>query len=73
MTDESFSSKKTNLNKMLFSWYGHNLTYSDGSGSKIFDPGLVGSIFLLLGLGQPSMVWVWKISPKMSNFSFFPL
>jgi len=41
---------------------------SDGSRSKIFDPGWVGS-------GQPSMVWVWilKISPKNVKFSiFFP-
>jgi len=30
---------------------------SDGSGSKFFDPGRVGSIFLL-GLGHPFMVWV---------------
>jgi len=35
------------------------INYCDGSGSKIFDPGQVGS-----GQGQPSMVWVWKISPK---------
>jgi len=32
-----------------------------------------GSIFLWLGLGpgQPSLVWVWKISLKMSSFSIF--
>jgi len=39
---------------------------SDGSGSKIFDLGRV-------GLGQPSLVWVWvwKISPKNTNFFYF--
>jgi len=47
---------------------------SDGSGSKIFDLGQVGSIFCDLGpvrLAQPFKVWVWirKISPK--NFKFF--
>jgi len=27
-----------------------------------------------VGLGQPSLVWVWKISPKNHNFSIiFPL
>jgi len=41
---------------------------SDGSGSKIFDPGRVGS-------GQSFMVWVWicKIFPKNNKFcNFFP-
>jgi len=49
---------------------------SDGSGSKYFDPGRVGSIFCgsgRVGLGQPFMVWVWiwKISPKNVKFSIF--
>jgi len=44
--------------------------YSDGSGSKQFGPGWVN--FLWLGLGQPSMVWVWKISPRnVKCFNFF--
>jgi len=46
---------------------------SNGSGSKNFDPGWVGSIFC--GSGQPSMVWVWvwKISTKnVKFFNFFP-
>jgi len=29
--------------------------------------------FLLLGSGQPSLVWVWKISTKNSKFSNFLL
>jgi len=39
---------------------------SDGSGSKFFDPGRVGS-------SQPFMVWVriWKISPKNVKFLYF--
>jgi len=46
--------------------------YSDGSGSKQFGPGWVN--FLWLGLGQPSMVWVWKISPRnVKCFNFFSL
>jgi len=51
---------------------------SDGSGSKIFDPGRVGSIFCGLGQvgsGQPFMVWarIRKISPKnVKLFNFFP-
>jgi len=51
---------------------------SDGSRSKFFDPGQVGSIFCgsgWVGLGQPFMVWVWiwKISPKnVKFFNFFP-
>jgi len=53
----------------------NNLTYllhSDGSGSKIFDPCRVGSIFC--GSGR---VWFgfefWKFPLKISNFSiFFP-
>jgi len=51
----------------------------DRSGSKIFDPAQVRSIFCGLGQvgsGQPSMVWVWvaKISPKNINFfNFFSL
>jgi len=51
---------------------------SDGSRSKIFDLGRVGSIFCgsgWVGLGQTYMVWVWiwKMSPKNVKFSiFFP-
>jgi len=51
---------------------------SDGFGSKIFNPGLVGSIFCgsgQVGSGQPFMVWVWiwKISPRnVKFFIFFP-
>jgi len=37
---------------------------SDGSGSKIFDPGWVGS-------DHPSMVWVRKIFPKIVKFFNF--
>jgi len=53
---------------------------SDGSGSKIFDPGRVVSIFS--GLGQPGSGWVshlWfgfgfgKFPLKTSNFSIFSL
>jgi len=45
---------------------------NDGSGSKFFDPGQVN--FLRLGSGQPSMVLVWKISPKnVKFFIFLPL
>jgi len=44
---------------------------SDGSGSKTSDPGWVNVLWL--GSGQPSMVWVWKISPKnVKFFSFYP-
>jgi len=44
--------------------------YNNGSGSKFFGPN--GVNFLLLGrVGQPSLVWVWKISPKIPNFSIF--
>jgi len=49
-----------------------SVTISDGSRSKIFDPGQVN--FLWLGSGQPFMVWVWiwKISPKdVKFFNFF--
>jgi len=51
---------------------------SDGSRSKIFDPGQVGSIFCGSGWvrsGQPFMVWVWiwKISPKKVKFFNFSL
>jgi len=51
---------------------------SDGSGSKIFDPGWIGSIFCgsgWVGWGQTFIVWVWilKISPKnVKFFNFFP-
>jgi len=38
-----------------------NLQIVMGSGLKIFDPGQVN--FLLLGWGQPFMVWVGKIIP----------
>jgi len=54
------------------------LRCSDGFGSKIFDPGWVGSIFCgscQFGLGQQLMVWVWisKISLKnVKLFNFFP-
>jgi len=42
-----------------------NITSSDGSRSKFFDPDRVRT-------GQPSMVmvWIWKISPQ--NVKFFP-
>jgi len=55
-----------------------SLFISDGSGSKIFDPGRVGSgqfFVALVGSGQPLMVWVWiwKISPKCQIFQFFAL
>jgi len=40
---------------------------SDGSWSKILVLGWVK--FLLLVSGQPSLDWVWKISPKNLNFS----
>jgi len=56
----------------MHSWLGIVITCSDGSGSKIFDPGRVNFLWLGLGRsGQPSMVWVWvwKISPK--NIKFF--
>jgi len=50
------------------------LKVSDRSGSRIFYPGWVN--FLLLGWvgsGQPSLVWVWKISSKNTTiFNFFP-
>jgi len=39
---------------------------SDGSGSKFFDPGQIGS-------GQPFMVWGWKIFPKNVEFLNFSL
>jgi len=51
---------------------------SDGSGSKIFDPGWVGSIFVArVGSGWVSHLWFGlefgKFPLKMSNFSiFFP-
>jgi len=51
----------------------HTSDSSDGSGSKIFDPGQVN--FLWLGSGLPFMVWVWiwKISSKNINFfNFLP-
>jgi len=44
------------------SWHGCEVIGRGGFGS-IFDP----------RLGQPSMVWVWKIFPKNPKFSiFFP-
>jgi len=49
-----------------------NISCSDGSGSKFFDPGRVNFLWLYqVGSGQPFMVWVriWKISPK--NIKFF--
>jgi len=51
---------------------------SDGSRSKNFELGRVGSIFWCsgpVGSGQPSLVWVWiwQISPKNHIFfNFFP-
>jgi len=49
--------------------------YSDESGVKNFLTRVgLGQFFLLLGLGQPSMIWVWKISlknGKFFNFNFF--
>jgi len=56
--------------------YKSTIVYtSDGSRSKIFNPGWVGSIFCGLawvGSGQSFMgsVGIWKISPK--NVNFFP-
>jgi len=47
-----------------------------GPGQKFFDLGQVGSIFCGLGqveLGQPFIVWVWKISPKNVKFFNFSL
>jgi len=42
--------------------------------SKIFDQGLVGSIFCCSGLVSHLWFWVWKISPKIVKFfNFFPL
>jgi len=40
----------------------------DGDGSKNFDLGRAGSIFYFLGqvgLGQPYLAWVWKISTNI--------
>jgi len=43
----------------------------DTSRAKIFDPGQVN--YLLLRSSQPSLVWVWKISPEnFQIFKFFP-
>jgi len=49
---------------------------SDGSWSKLFDPGWVGSIFCgsgWVGSGQPFLVWVWiwKMFPKNVKFYNF--
>jgi len=57
-----------NCDKYKTSLLSSSVWSSDGSGSKFFDPGRVGS-------GQPFMVWVWiwEISPKiMKFFNFFP-
>jgi len=57
---------------MIWDWVAD----SDGSGSKFFELGQVGSIIAgRVRLGQPFMVWVWiwKISSKnVKFFNFFP-
>jgi len=40
-----------------------------GPRSKNFDPGQADQFFVAcVRLGQPSLVWVWKISPKNNKF-----
>jgi len=50
--------------------HGHVVKIVMGPVQKIW-PGPGGVHFLLLGSGEPSLVWVWKISPKNTKFSFF--
>jgi len=43
-----------------------------GSGQKILTWVLLGQIFSSwVGPGQPSLVWVWKFSPKNTKFFYF--
>jgi len=43
------------------------------SRSKVFDPCWVNFFVAQVGSGQPSLVWVWEISPKNPNFfNFLP-
>jgi len=51
----------------VFYFMEYFFTTSDGSGSKIFDPGWVGSATFGLSLGLE------KFPLKISNFQFFPL
>jgi len=50
---------------------------TDGSGAKIFDRGQIIFFGARVGLGWVSQLlgldWVWKISPKIPNFSLFYL
>jgi len=61
------------VKKIIFIVFRFRVEASDGSGSKIFDPGRVN--FLWLGSGWVSHLWFGfeygKFPLKMSNFSIF--
>jgi len=81
MTKQKFWCEPFKENQLLYDSSSEEiLLTSDGSGSKLFDPGQVGSIFSVsgwVGLGRVSHLWFGfefgKFPLKMSNFSiFFP-